>query len=107
MEVSLLDIQKTQQVNQYLTTVLVDDSVHQFTMKVNDTPAPMLTILGDEHFYQVLGRNYSFYRPLLEKVGTYHLNSCYAQTHAGREVDLDEELEVASIEHLLQEEISL
>lgn len=74
MDFSLLDIQKTAEKNQYLTTVLVDDSVHQFTMKVNDTPAPMLTILGDEHFYEVLGRNYSFYRPLLEKVGMYHLN---------------------------------
>ncbi|MGB0386798.1 MAG: hypothetical protein ACPGWR_18450 [Ardenticatenaceae bacterium] len=42
-------------------------------MTVNDTPAPMLTVLGDEHFYEILGRNYSFYRPLLDKVGTYHL----------------------------------
>ena len=74
MEVLLLDIQNTAQENQYLTTVLVDDSVHHFTMKVNDTPAPMLTILGDEQFYEVLGRNYSFYRPLFEKVGSYHLN---------------------------------
>ena len=79
MEVLLLDItgfvvqrKKAAQENQYLTTLLVDDSVHQFTMKVNDTPAPMLTILGDEHFYEVLGRNYSLYRPLFENIGAYH-----------------------------------
>lgn len=74
MEVLLLDIKKAAPEDQYLTTLLVDDSVHQFTMKVNDTPAPMLTILGDKHFYEVLGRDYSLYRPLFEKIGAYHLN---------------------------------
>lgn len=74
MEILLLDVQSTSQESQYLTTVLVDDSVYQFVMTVNDTPAPMLTILGDEHFYEVLGRDYGSYRPLLEKIGAYHLN---------------------------------
>lgn len=74
MEILLLDVQSTSQESQYMTTVLVDDSVYQFVMTVNDTPAPMLTILGDEHFYEVLGRDYDSYRPLLEKLGAYHLN---------------------------------
>ncbi len=72
MELLLLDIQNTPQDNQYLIAVLVDDLVHQFTMKVHDTPAPMLTIRGDDYFYEVLGRDYSAYRPLLEKIGAYH-----------------------------------
>lgn len=80
MVLSLLDIKRTQQENKYLTTILVDDSVHQCTITVNDTPAPMLTILGDQHFYEVLGRNYSLYRPLLEEVGLYHLNGAYSSS---------------------------
>lgn len=76
MNILLLDIQNAPQnaPHQYLTTLLVDEEVHQFTMKVDDTPAPMLTVLGDEHFYEVLGRDYTLYRPLLLEVGMYHLN---------------------------------
>lgn len=39
-----------------------------------------------------------------EKAALYQDIAAYAKAHAGSDVDLDEELELASIEHLLEEE---